>query len=292
MTRGEFIGGLFASAVTGGCATAGGGFAGRGAADGILRIAHCGDPQLGMGLPMAPGDKPTPEGYRADLMRLEREIEILNGMELDLVYFTGDMTHVAEEVVRDWPRLLKKLKHRFTVSPGNHDMGNRLTAANADRFRSVFGCEYESFEMKGWRFIVGNSQYWRPTDEVKRRTAYEQWLDERLEDARAKREKVIIATHIPAYVSVHWESDTYENFPRSGRRAMLDRCIDSGVRFWLAGHTHTMLHRAWKSMTMLNAETTCRNFDERPFGFRLLTIAPDGSYTWEFQPIAERRCHN
>ena len=64
MTRSEFIGGLFASAVTGGYTTVDGGFAGRGAADGMLRIAHCGDPQLGMGLPMAPGDKPTPERFR------------------------------------------------------------------------------------------------------------------------------------------------------------------------------------------------------------------------------------
>ena len=85
MTRGEFIGGLFASAVTGRCATSDGGFAGRGVTDRTLRIAHCGDPQLGMGLPMTADDKPTPEGYRADLIRLEREIEILNGMDLDLV---------------------------------------------------------------------------------------------------------------------------------------------------------------------------------------------------------------
>jgi len=280
MTRGDFIGGLLATAATGGCVTPW-----REAPDGVLRIAHCGDPQFGMGLPRTADRKQTPEGYRADLMRLEREIEILNGMDLDLVYFTGDMTHVAEDVTRDWPRLLKKIRHRVAVSPGNHDMGNRLTAENADRFVSVFGREYESFELKGWRFIVGNSQYWRPTDEERRRTLYELWMEEQLENAKARGEKVIVATHIPPYVSLCYEPDGYENFPLVGRFAMLERLVGCGVRFYLAGHTHTMLRRAWKSMEMLNAETTCSNFDSRPFGFRLLTICPDASYDWEFKEV-------
>ena len=78
---------------------------------------------------------------------------------------------------------------------------------------------------------------------------------------------------------------SYENYPLAGRAARLERYIDAGAKFYLAGHTHTMLQRGWKGMAMLNAENTCMNFDERPFGFRLLTVRPDASFTWEFQAI-------
>ena len=39
-------------------------------------------------------------------------------------------------------------------------------------------------------------------------------------------------------------------------------------------------------MTILNPETSSRNFDKRPFGFRLLTIRPDATYDWKFIPVA------
>ena len=250
-----------------------------------LRIAHCGDPQFGLSLPRTPNKKRTEEGYRKDLFRLEREIDVLNGMDLDLVYFAGDMTHVAEDVTRDWPRLLKRFRHPVAVAPGNHDMGNRLTAARADRFISVFGSEYRSFMLKGWRFLVGNSQYWRPTEEAVRAAKYEEWVDAELSSSRRNGERVILATHIPPFVSLASEADTYENYPLAGRAARLEQYVESGAKFYLAGHTHTMLQRGWKGMTILNAETTCMNFDERPFGFRLLTIHPDESYNWDFQPI-------
>lgn len=283
MTRAEFLGGLFAtSVVAGGCVTSGT----DASEDEVLRIAQCGDPQFGMSWPRTPDKKRTEEGYRKDLRRLEREIEVLNGMDLDLVYFAGDMTHVAEDVTRDWPRLLKKIRHRVAVAPGNHDMGNRLAAANADRFVSVFGCEYESFRLKGWRMIVGNSQYWRPTDETARARKYEEWVDAQLDDAKRNAGgRLILATHIPPFVSLNVEPDSYENYPLAGRAARLERYIDAGAKFYLAGHTHTMLQRGWKGMAMLNAENTCMNFDERPFGFRLLTVRPDASFTWEFQAI-------
>ena len=61
--------------------------------------------------------------------------------------------------------------------------------------------------------------------------------------------------------------------------------IAAGAKFYLAGHTHSMLARAHKGIVLLNAETTCRNFDSRPFGFRLLTIRPDFTYTWDFHAV-------
>ena len=43
--------------------------------------------------------------------------------------------------------------------------------------------------------------------------------------------------------------------------------------------------RAHDGIVVLNAETTCRNFDGRPFGFRMLTLQPDFTYTWDFHRV-------
>ena len=66
------------------------------------------------------------------------------------------------------------------------------------------------------------------------------------------------------------------------RTAYLDYLIANNVRFYLAGHTHTTLERAYKNMPILNGETTSRNFDQRPYGFRLLKIDADLNYEWNF----------
>ena len=250
-----------------------------------LVIAHCSDPQFGMGYPRA-GREITEEGYRQDLARLEAAIGVINGLAPDLVCFTGDMTHRAEDVTRDWPRLLKLFRMPVVVAPGNHDMGNRLTAANAERFISVFGAEYRSVLLKGWRIIVGNSQYWHPTDETARRDAYRRWLADEFAAAVRKGEKVILAAHIPPFVRAADEKDGYGNCPLADRAARLAAYRAAGARFFLAGHTHATLERRHGPLVILNSETTCLNFDNRPFGFRLLRIRPDASYDWDFVPVA------
>lgn len=251
----------------------------------VLRIAHCADPQFGHSQPRDAKNRRTEEGYRKDLEKCEREIEALNAIDLDLVYFAGDMVHDLHDMERDWPRLLRKLRHRWTVAPGNHDMGNRLTAENVTRFVSVFGKEYESISLKGWRIVVANSQYWKPTDEVQMAARHREWFGGEIASAKAAGEKIVIATHIPPYLSLPTEPESFNSSPREGRLEKMSGYIRAGARFWLCGHTHTMLQRAWKSLHILNAETTSNSFDARPPGFRLLEIQTDGSFSWEFKEV-------
>ena len=126
---------------------------------GRLRIAHMTDPQFGFG----PG-KSAAQKYASDLARFEREIEIVNALKPDLALITGDLTNNYNDVARDWPRLLKKFDVPLAVAPGNHDLGNSITKEVRDRYLSVFGYDYKSFDVKGWRVIVGNTQFWRKTE--------------------------------------------------------------------------------------------------------------------------------
>ena len=249
--------------------------------EGEILIAHCTDPQFGMGPPRA-GKLPTEEGYRYDLARCESAIEIINGLDPDLVCITGDMTHAGPDVVRDWPRLLKMYQPPVVVAPGNHDVGNRVTAAAVERFKSVFGYDYTAVTVRGWRVIVANSLYWWPNKEDALAAEHEKWFAAELAGAKSRGEKVSDATHVPPFDKSVSEPDGHDNHPIAGRAARLDAIIAAGGKFYLAGHTHKYAERKYGELPILNAETTCANFDRHPFGFRLLRIQPDGSYSYDF----------
>ena len=256
-----------------GCMLPGGGPKSRG-----IRIAHLCDPQFGFGDPRG-----TEEAYRADLMRFEALIERVNDLDADLVFIAGDMTHDGAAVTRDWPRLLRKFRAPVVVTPGNHDLGNRVTRENLLRFRRVFGYDRVTFERNGWLFLSGNSQFWFETADCEdERTAYLKWAEERLDYAKSFGGRVILGSHYPPFALHVHEPDGHSNRPLATRESWFDRYLDAGARFYLAGHTHTMLARAHKGLAVLNAETTSRNFDWRPFGGRLLEIGTDFSYTWNF----------
>ena len=279
MNRRQFLkGSLFSGAAvaSGGCAALVGASS---RSDGTIRIAHCGDPQLGFS---KSGDE---QAYFDDLERCEREIAAVNRLRPDLCFIAGDMVDHAPNLERDWPRLIRLFEVPVIVTPGNHDMGNELTKENVERFERVFGYEYRSVKVGEWRFISGNSQYWRPTGETVRKERYERWLKAELDAAKAKGEPVILGTHIPPFMRTMWEDDDYENYPKDDRYRRFGMYVDNGVKFYLAGHTHRVYMRAEQGIMVFNAETTCRNFDATPFGFRLLTIRADGSYSWDFQPI-------
>ena len=275
MNRREFLLGSAAVAATASVRAAG-----SERTDGTVRIAHCGDPQLGFGF-----DKKV-DKYRIDLERFERVIASVNAAKPDLCFIAGDLCHDPERLDEDWPRLLKLFKVPVAVAPGNHDMGNSLTKANVERFERIVGYEYMSLKVGDWRFLCGNSQYWRPTAEKERQAKYEAWVKDEFAKAKAAGEKVILATHMPPYVGRANEPDTYENCPLALRETRLKAYRRLGARFYLCGHTHSMLARAYYGMTILNAETTCVNFDELPFGYRMFVLRPDGSYDWSFCKIS------
>ena len=245
-----------------------------------LRIAHMTDPQFGFG----PG-KSAEKKYAADLARFEREIEIVNALKPDLALITGDLTNNHKDVTRDWPRLLKKFTVPLAVAPGNHDLGNSITKEVRDRYLSVFGYDYRSFDVKGWRVIVGNTQFWRKTELTDEQAAYEAWLKDECAKAKALRGRVIFAGHIPPFADRPNERDGYENYPKAGRVARMSMYLAAGARFFLAGHTHRCIAHGWRKLTILNPECTSTNFDERPHGFRLFDIADAYDYSYNFVKV-------
>ena len=274
------FGGAVAANALQGCASsqgAGGKNAIAAPSDGTIRIAHCGDPQFGFG--KAPGGN----AYDRDLERFVRVIDAINRERPALAFIAGDMTHKAEDVTRDWPRLLKMFKVPVVVTPGNHDLGNPLRRSCLERYREVFGYDYASFRVGRWRFVSGNTMYWYKTEEEDEKRRYEEWLAAEFAGAKEAGEPVVVGGHVAPFMANAREPDTYENHPRTGRVERLKMYLDGGTRFYLSGHTHRLVVRSYRGMPILNPETTCRNSDGMPFGFRMLTVHPDGNWGWDFR---------
>ena len=248
---------------------------------GRILIAHLTDPQFGFDW-TAQDDEAK---YAADLARFERAVARANALQPDLVLITGDMTHRAEDVVRDWPRLLGMFKVPVVVAPGNHDMGQKVTKENRDRYLSVFGSDYQALDVKGWRVIAGNTQFWYETDLADEKAKYEEWLKTELDKARQYDGKVILAGHIPPFAHAFDEGNSYENYPKEGREARLSAYRHAGAKFYICGHTHRMSMHGYKDLTILNAETTSLNFDRRPFGFRLFEAADETDFSYSFVAV-------
>jgi 3',5'-cyclic AMP phosphodiesterase CpdA len=252
---------------------------------GSVRIAHLCDPQFGFVSGRESMKWRAVEHFNEDIARCEKAIERINALSPDLLLFGGDMVQNVDDIEKEWPRILKKVHVPWMITPGNHDMGNRVTAANLGRFRRMFGRDHDARDIKGWRIIAGNSQFWHPTELKEDRVAYELWVESELEKAKKYGGRVILATHIPPFASAVEEMDSYDNCPASSRMKRLEAYVSAGVRFMLTAHRHRLAVRGYKTLTMLGTEALCGNFDMRPCGFRILEINPDFSYSWNFVEV-------
>ena len=238
-----------------------------------LRIVQLCDPQLGFGQ----------DGFDADVMRLEKAVQKINELAPDMVVVAGDMVNNGndDEAIHIFKQIIAQVKAPILLAAGNHDLPEPVTAAGIRRYHALYGEDYQAVECKGRCIIAVNTLLWReaPPEASSR---HELFLRETLQKAKKKKQAVILLSHVPPFVSSVDEPYEYYNLPESKRKDILRLCNENGVLIWLAGHTHTTSRRSYEHITILNGETTGRNFDNRPAGFRLLTIHPDQSFDWEF----------
>ena len=212
----------------------------------------------------------------------------------DLVFIAGDLMQNAEDIGAVWPALLKEFKAPVLIAPGNHDMGNNVTAANLERFTTLFGSAWSSVSKNGYRIIVMNSQFWYATDGStaanSAKQAHDAWLDAEIAAAVAAGEKIILCSHIPPFENTVNEANSYFNCPTEMRTTFMDKLIANGVDYWLCGHTHTKTQHQYANangtLNIWTAEAVCENFDGTPSGFQVFEIpAGQTTATWRNVPI-------
>ncbi len=237
-------------------------------------IAHLCDPQIGFG----------PKGIDDDLDALRTEIANVNAAKVDLVAIAGDMVNRMDSTsIARFLEAAEAFEAPVVMTPGNHDIAEPCTAAGLAKYRAAFGPDFTERDLGSHVLVAFNSLLYRggPADEVAEQKAL---VADALTRAKAAGKPVILLCHVPPFEAEIDEADEYFNLPTAIRRDLIQQFYDGGVRIWLAGHTHKTHRNNYGGITILNGENTSKNFDGRPRGFRLLKIAPDSSFTWEFVP--------
>lgn len=238
-----------------------------------FKFVHLCDPQLGFG------------GYEHDVKTFKQAVKQVNAMKPDFVVICGDLVDIPDE--RSFADFIT-IKAEFTVpcycAPGNHDAGSKPTQKSLQYYRKVVGKDYYSFEHEGCVFVIVNTELWKnPLEHESKKQ--DSWLETTLETAAKKGSRVFVIGHHPLFLKKADENELYYNLPVAKRRELLTLFEKQGVVAVLGGHTHKLLVNEYKGIQLVNGETTSKNFDKRPFGFRLWHIGDTRPFMHDFVPL-------
>lgn len=231
------------------------------------------DTQLGFG------------GYGHDVNSFKQAVKQVNALKPDFVLICGDLVNDAHE--RSFTDF-NKIKAGFTVPcycvSGNHDIGNKPTRESLQYYRKVVGKDYYSYEHKGYTFVIVNTQLWKSPVEGES-DKHDSWLKATLDTAANKGSRIFVVGHYPLFLKEPDEDEEYMNLPPAKRKELLSLFEKRGVVAVLGGHTHKLIINDYKSIQLVNGETTSKNFDNRPLGFRLWHVGDARPFKHDFVPL-------
>jgi Icc-related predicted phosphoesterase len=234
------------------------------------------DPQLGMG------------GYEADVARFKQAVKQINSLQPDFVVICGDLVNDANEhSFTDFKAIAAGFKMPCYCAPGNHDVSNTPTLETLRHYRAAMGKDYYAFEHNGYAFVVANTSLWKaplPAEFEK----HDSWFKETLEKAERKNESIFVISHYPLYVKRPEETNSYYNLPVAKRQELLSLFERCGVVAHLAGHTHKTITNEFHGIQMVCSQTTSKNFDQQPFGFRLWYVGGTKPFAQKFVPLEDQ----
>ena len=219
------------------------------------------DTQLGFG------------GYEHDVKTFERAVKQINRLKPGFVVICGDLVNRAnDDSFADFNRIKAGLDVPCYCVAGNHDIGNEPTVESLARYRDVVGKDYYALDHQGYRLVIANTQLWKSPVEGES-AEHDVWFEETLRAAAAEERPVFVACHIPLFVKEPNEKTAYYNLAPEKRGQLLKLYQECGVVAVVAGHTHRMIANEYEGIQLVNGETTSKNFDNRPMGFRLWKVA-------------------
>lgn len=224
-------------------------------------FVHLSDPQLGMG------------GYEHDVHMLKAAVDTINSMDCDFVLVAGDLVHhAADSAFEDFLQIISALEIPYYLVPGNHDIGGTPTDSSLAYYREQFGDDYYAFSHKGVRFIATNSLLWK-SELNGESEKHDEWFEQTL--VEGSDDPSVVFGHFPIYIDSLNEEEKYFNFAQERRMALLDQLSNNHVIAYLSGHKHELVINNYEGIQLVTGETTSKNFDKRPMGFRKWEVFPD-----------------
>ncbi|NLS91137.1 MAG: hypothetical protein GXX96_03015 [Planctomycetaceae bacterium] len=243
---------------------------------GIQFVQIC-DTQLGFG----------EKGYEQDVESFRQAVRQINAMKPAFVVICGDLVHKPEpQAFADFKEVMAELEVPCRCAAGNHDLGHPPTAASLAKYREAIGKDYYSFKHQGITFVVVNTEFWKAPVEGET-AAHDRWFEETLRQAKADSSPVIVAGHHPLFLKKADEKEEYFNIPPEKRAEILRLFKENGVVAMLSGHTHRLVENEYEGIQFLSGEATSKNFDKRPFGFRVWEVDEAGKVSHRFVALEE-----
>ena len=108
-----------------------------------------------------------------------------------------------------------------------------------------------------------------------------------MEVAANKNARIFVVGHYPLFRKKQDEAEEYMNLPVAKRKELLSLFEERGVVAVLGGHTHRLLMNEHKRIQLVNGETTSKNFDKRPLGFRVWHLMDPRPFKHDFVPLED-----
>lgn len=230
------------------------------------------DTQLGMG------------GYAEDVERFEQAVKQINKLDADFVVICGDLVHhAADSSFSDFLAIKSRFSLPCYLAAGNHDVGKVPDSSSLSYYRDTIGDDYYKFENKGYSFIVVNTQLWKADVEIESEK-HDRWFKETIKSQGNLDNSVFVIGHYPIFINSADEEDKYFNLPLDKRMELLTLFKENNVVAYLSGHKHELLINNYEGIQLVSGETTSKNFDKRPFEFRLWKVSTD-SIVHKFVPL-------
>lgn len=221
------------------------------------------DTQLGMG------------GYEHDIKTFKQAVKQINQINPDFAVICGDLVnHASDSSYADFKNIMKGFKMPCYLAPGNHDVGNVLTDTSLAYYRNRIGKDYFMFENKGVNFVVTNTQLWK-ADVANESEKHHQWFKKTMDSLGEKKASIFGIGHYPIFLKTPDEEEAYFNLPVAIRKEILASLKKNKVKAYLSGHKHETLINNFENIQLVSGETTSKNFDKRPLGFRLWEVTSD-----------------
>ncbi len=217
------------------------------------------DPQLGMG------------GYEHDVNTFKLAVKQINELNPDFVIICGDLVHHRSDTsFADFLNIKQGFKMPCYLVVGNHDIGNVPNDTTLTYYRENLGKDYYEFNYNGYSFIVTNSLLWKNNIENESEK-HDKWFKETMNKNNPK----IVVGHFPMYIKNPDEKEEYFNIPPEKRMELLNLFASNNVKAYISGHKHELIINNYKKIQLVTGETTCKNFDKRPMGFRYWEVLSD-----------------
>jgi 3',5'-cyclic-AMP phosphodiesterase len=235
----------------------------------------------------------------------------MNRVQADFAIAGGDLVFDAAEV--ELPRAQKLFDlYRETLKPfetkvysvlGNHDVfgvSSKSGIPGSDpnygkkMFEERIGPRYQSFDHKGWHFVLLDSIGTKPNgrDFVGHIDAPQlEWLKADLAKLRAG-SPLIVCTHVPLVSGVmQLVADPWKNaetYLVTNAREVLEILWPYKPKAVFQGHTHIRESLTYNGCQFITSGAVCGNWwkgprEGHPEGFGVVTVGKDGSVIWRYE---------